>query len=194
MNKMSTFDQKVYYNNYHINIIMLTLMSLVQTVNSHKSFSSDFDASNLNPDLKETSRNLIVSNVRTLLQLNPTDLRTKILDNGISLDVNKLLSEKGVYMYNDSSLNDHYSYFTNFLQTVSKTCKYKCKTKQKKNPHKNKLYSIFCKHCGLHLGTSGIPSLHKESMLVRTSRCSYVPISMLAKGSHSRLSEMRNYR
>ena len=143
MNKMGTFDQKVYYNNYNIIIIMLTSMSLVQTANSHKSFSSDFDASNLDPDLKETSRNLIVFNVKTLLRLNPTDLRTKILDIGISLDVNKLLSEKGVYMYNDSSLNHYYSYFTNFLQKVSiklANTVYKCKTKKK---HTKTNYTAF---------------------------------------------------
>ena len=114
---MNTFVLRVYHNG---NIFMLIFMYYVRTVNTHKSFSSDFDTSNLNLNLKEASRNLIVSNVKTLLQLNPTDLRTKILDNGISLDVNKLLSEKGVYIYNDSSLNDFYSYFTNFLQMVSK--------------------------------------------------------------------------
>ena len=68
---------------------MLILVSLAQAVNTHKSFS-DFNASRLNLDLTETSRNLIVSNVRTFLQLNPTDLRTKILDNGVTLDVNKI--------------------------------------------------------------------------------------------------------
>ena len=116
---MNTFVLSVYHNG---NIFMLIFMSYVQTVNTNKPFSSDFDTSNLILNLKETSGNLIVSNVKTLLQHNPTDLRTKILDNDISLDVNKLLSEKGVYIYNGSILNDFYLHFTNFLQTVSKTC------------------------------------------------------------------------
>ena len=130
---MNTFVLRVYHNG---NIFMLIFMSYVQTVNTHKSFSSDFNTSNLNLNLKETSRNLIVSNVKTLLQLNPTDLRTKILYNDISLDVNKLLCEKGVYIYNDSSLNDFYSYFTNFLRMVSKTCavlRKKKKTQKKRD-------------------------------------------------------------
>ena len=144
---MNTLVLRVYCNG---NFIMLTFMSFVQTVNSHRSFSSDFDTSKLNLNLKETSRNLIVSNVKTLLQLNPTNLRTIILDNNISLDINKLLSEKGVYIYNDSSLNDFYSYFTNFIQLVSKTCvadsKYKCTVPISLVHKKNEIVEIL--ECG----------------------------------------------
>ena len=66
----------------------------------------------------QQSRNLVVSDVKILLKLNPTDMRTQSLDESVRLDVQSLLSQKGVYMYNDTRLLSYYNQYTNFLQLV----------------------------------------------------------------------------
>ena len=101
--------------NFFCNKLTLFLMFYVNYIKTEQSTILFDSKPDQNP---EETNDMLITDVKTLLQLNPTDLRIKTLDENFSLDVTKLLSIKGVYMFNDAYLTDFYAHFTNFLRVV----------------------------------------------------------------------------